>query len=179
MMKLYVVLTFTGTLLSKFVRYHSENDYAHCSISFNKEATDMYSFGRKYTYSPLIGALVKEDINKGLFKVKDNALLCILEVDVSKKEYKAVRKTVKRMYENKEAYKYNLYGFVNYAKNKTVVLDDKFTCSQFVAYVLYENGILDIKDPSLFKPCDFLNKNLKIVYEGTVSDYLKISECTL
>lgn len=177
-MKIYIVLTFTGTLLSKFVRYHTNNDYAHCSISFNKEATDMYSFGRKYTHSPLIGALVKEDISKGLFKVKHEGLLCVLEIDVSKKEYKSVCKTVKKMYGNKEIYKYNLYGFVNYAKEKTVVLDNKFTCSQFVAHVLYENNILNIKDPSLVKPCDFLKYNLNVVYEGTISDYLKKCECT-
>ena len=46
MRKIYIVTTYTGTLLSYLIKNISNTPYAHVSISLNKYLDPMYSFGR-------------------------------------------------------------------------------------------------------------------------------------
>ena len=45
---IYIVLTDTGTLLSKTIGMYTRKDLNHASIAFDEQLTEMYSFGRKY-----------------------------------------------------------------------------------------------------------------------------------
>ena len=66
--RIYIVLTYTGTILSKIIKSYTKNEFAHVSISLDIELEQMYSFGRIYPWTPLIGGFVHEHINKGTFK---------------------------------------------------------------------------------------------------------------
>ena len=79
-MKVYIVLTKTGTILSKIVRIIKGHKYTHVSISLDKELNEMYSFGRINPYNPFRGNFVHENINWGTFKRFKNTKCVILEM---------------------------------------------------------------------------------------------------
>ena len=68
MEKAYIVLTNTGTALSRLVRFYSRDEYAHVSLSLDKGLRHMYSFGRLNPKNPFIGGFVHEAVNKRTFK---------------------------------------------------------------------------------------------------------------
>lgn len=68
MKKIYIVLTYTGTILSKLVKMYTKKEYSHVSIALDEDLKEMYSFGRTYAYCPFIAGFVHEEIDKGTFK---------------------------------------------------------------------------------------------------------------
>ena len=46
MKKIYVITTYTGTVLSYMIRNIGKTPYAHVSIALNEDLRPMYSFGR-------------------------------------------------------------------------------------------------------------------------------------
>ena len=65
---IYIVLTDTGTLLSKAIGMYTRTDLNHASIAFDEQLTEMYSFGRKQRHNPFIGGFVKENAADGIFR---------------------------------------------------------------------------------------------------------------
>ena len=63
MKKIYIVTTFTGTLLSCLIRNISKTPYAHVSIALNEYLRPMYSFGRLNPKTPIFAGFVEENIN--------------------------------------------------------------------------------------------------------------------
>ena len=57
---IYIVLTDTGTLLSKAIGMYTRKDLNHTSIAFDEQLNEMYSFGRKQRHNPFVGGFVKE-----------------------------------------------------------------------------------------------------------------------
>lgn len=45
--EIYVLLTNTGTLFSKTIRWYTKNMLNHASIAFDRDLNEVYSFGRK------------------------------------------------------------------------------------------------------------------------------------
>lgn len=68
MRKVYIVLTYTGTILSRIVKMYTRREYSHVSIAFDEDLKEMYSFGRLNPYNPFIGGFVYERIDRGLLK---------------------------------------------------------------------------------------------------------------
>ena len=73
MRKIYIVTTYTGTLLSYMIRKVSKSPYAHISLSLNEDLSPMYSFGRLNPKTPIFAGFVEENINEGLYEIKQNA----------------------------------------------------------------------------------------------------------
>ena len=55
---IYIILTETGSLLSRAIQVYTQKNFNHVSIAFDPELKEMYSFGRKYENNPLIGGFV-------------------------------------------------------------------------------------------------------------------------
>ena len=51
--KIYIVLTYSGTILSRIIRAYTGDEYSHVSIALDKDLEEMYSFGRLNPYNPL------------------------------------------------------------------------------------------------------------------------------
>jgi hypothetical protein len=77
MKKIYIILTYTGTILSQIVKVYTRREFSHVSISLDEDLTKMYSFGRLNPYNPFSGGFVHEKINQGTFKRFKRTLLCI------------------------------------------------------------------------------------------------------
>ena len=44
MKKIYIVLTHTGTILSKIIKYWTKDEFSHVSIALDEDLKEMYSF---------------------------------------------------------------------------------------------------------------------------------------
>lgn len=66
--QLYIVLSQTGTMLSRILKFITGAEYNHSSISLSADLTQMYSFGRRNPYNPFLGGFVKESPHTGTFR---------------------------------------------------------------------------------------------------------------
>ena len=67
MKKIYIILTHTGTILSRIIRHWTKDEFSHISISLDKDLEEMYSFGRLNPYNAFVGGFVREGLDKGTF----------------------------------------------------------------------------------------------------------------
>ena len=66
--KIYIVLTHTGTNLSKIIKSWTKDEFSHVSIALDEDLKEMYSFGRLHPYNPFWAGLVHEVPNEGTYK---------------------------------------------------------------------------------------------------------------
>lgn len=169
---IYIVLTDTGTLLSKAIGMYTGKDLNHASIAFDEQLTEMYSFGRKQRHNPFIGGFVKEDAAEGIFR---DATCAIFSYDVNDEEYDRMRRRIRQIEMNKAQYRYNFIGLFGVAVNKGIPRNHAFFCSQFVATVVNEGRIQMFSiAPNLVQPHHFAQvKCLKLIYQGNLQSYLR------
>ena len=58
MKKIYIILTHTGTFLSRVIKAFTGNKFTHVSIALDRNMEYMYSFGRLRPYNPFLGGFV-------------------------------------------------------------------------------------------------------------------------
>lgn len=169
--RIYIVLTDTGTILNRIIKFYTNKPYNHVSISLDRELDELYSFARKKYYNPLIGGFVKEDRNNNPILMKSKCVIYCLETDVE--TYNRVLNNIKEFYNNKDKFKYNILGLIGVIIKKEFKRKNKYFCSQFVATVLKDSGIeLISKKPCFTMPFDFAElDSLSFVYEGLLSKY--------
>lgn len=68
MKKIYIVLTYTGTVLSNIVKFYTKEKYSHVSIGLDSKLNKLYSFGRLNPYNPYKAGFIHEELNKGTFR---------------------------------------------------------------------------------------------------------------
>ena len=81
--KIYIVLTFSKTLLSRVIKGYTKAEFAHVSLSLDDRLDMMYSFGRLNSYIPFWGGFVKEDINYGFFKRFNDTKSAIFSISLA------------------------------------------------------------------------------------------------
>ena len=87
MKKIYIILTYTGTILSKIVKVYTRKEYSHVSISLDEDLTKMYSFGRLYPYNPFLGGFVHEGLDHGTFKRFKKTKTKIYSLEIPEEKY--------------------------------------------------------------------------------------------
>lgn len=169
----FILLTNTGTLFTKLIQGYTRAPYNHASISFNRELSEMYSFGRKQPNNPLNGGFVKEDIQTGTFSKYPNTTCVIYELQVTEREIEKMKRVLHIFIRSRNKYLYNILGIVGVALKEPIEFSNSYFCSQFVAEILDRSGIkLWDKLPALVTPDDFRQSDrLKLVYEGKLSEY--------
>lgn len=174
--KVYILLTDTGTTLTKVIKLFTKKPYNHASISFDSELSEVYSFGRKKINNPFHGGFVKEDMNNDLFKHSDCAIYSFTVTDA---QLQKMLLYIKGIEEEKESYRYNFLGLFGFLLNKPINRKKAFFCSQFVASVLRECSTINFEKPlSLIAPNDFQEiSQFQFVYEGKLEDYLNSDTC--
>ncbi|HAM79277.1 hypothetical protein [Ornithinibacillus bavariensis] len=171
-MEVYIVLTHTGTLFTRFIRLFTKQPLNHASIAFTKELDETFSFGRKKPTNPFIGGFVKEDLKGQLFR---NADCAIYRCSISRSQYERMQRFVQAIENNQCEYKYNFIGLLGVLFNRTIDLKKSYFCSQFVAAVLSNGGItIKNKPECLVKPSDFMDSHqFQMVYEGKLTRFLE------
>lgn len=171
MKQIYVVLTHTGTLLSRIIKCYTKDEFSHCSISLDIELKEMYSFGRLNPYNAFWGGFVHEYINKGTFKRFYKTKAKIYSLDVTDEQYEKVKNNVIKIQKNKKEYKFNILGLFAAGFHKKIGEEHSFYCAEFVKYVI-ENAGINTGLPEVVKPEDFKSmKELIEIYSGLLRQY--------
>lgn len=171
MKKIYIVLTHTGTMLSRLIRSYTKDEFSHVSISLDKELKEMYSFGRLHPYNPFWGGFVHEGIDFGTFKRFKFTQTKIYSLEVKDDEYQKIKGLINYIKNNKQLHKFNVIGLFAVGFHKRIKFEDSFYCAEFVKYVIETSGVRT-NLPDMIKPEDFKKlENINLVYEGKLRDY--------
>lgn len=171
MKEIYIVLTHTGTVLSRIIKNYTQDEFSHVSISLDKELKEMYSFGRLNPYNPFWGGFVQEGINFGTFKRFRKTVCKIYSLKITEEQYNNVRGMIEYIKSSKQLQKFNVIGLFAVGFNKRISFENSFYCAEFVKYVLDKSGI-ENNLPELIKPEDFKNiQDLNEIYSGRLRKY--------
>lgn len=172
MEKIYIVLSQTGTLLSKIIKIYTKAEYGHVSISLDKELNEMYSFGRVNAYNPFNGGFVQEGINFGTFKRFKNTQSEIYSLEVTSEQYNLIKEEINKIKNNKSNYSFNFIGLLCAGVNYKLQIKNAFYCAEFVKH-LTDTANLELDLPIVIKPIDFKTKikNKELTYKGALKNY--------
>ena len=155
MKNIYILLSRTGTVPSKVIRFLKPMPYAHASIAFDENL------------------LIDEDIDKGIFGRKKTTRCLVLRLPVTEEEYGRVHQTVEHFKADRRKYGYNYLGV--FAARVHISIERKYNyfCTQFVDKVLQMSGInLFGKKSGLVTPEDYRTSDkLEHIYEGLLVNY--------
>jgi len=170
---IFIVLTDTGTLLTRMIRLYTKLPLNHVSIAFDESLSEVYSFGRKRPHNPFIGGFVREDFSSCLFR---QSLCGVYRCKVSAEDYERMKKRIKQIEEQKHKYRYNFIGLFGVMFNKEIKREHAFFCSQFVATIMNEcEEKLFNCSTYLIQPQHFMvSERLEMVYAGDLADYPKM-----
>lgn len=171
MKKIYIILTYTGTILSKIIKCYTKDEFSHVSIALDQELNHMYSFGRLHPYNPFCGGFVHERINSGTFKRFANTRARIYYLEVDDKQYEKLRYAIFYIKRLRKSYTFNILGLFAVGFKIRVKAPRAFYCAEFVKYVL-DQAKIKTELPDLVKPEDFkLIRNLIPEYDGFLRSY--------
>lgn len=169
MKKIYIVLTHTGTTLSKIIKNYTKDEFSHVSIALDKQLKEMYSFGRMHPYNPFWGGFVHEDIDRGTFKRFHQTKAKVYSLEITEEQYKKVEENIRKIQE--ENYGFNIIGLFAVGFHKKIKINHTFYCAEFVKEVM-EKASIETNLPDIVKPEDFKDmKELQKIYEGMLREY--------
>lgn len=171
MRKIYIVLTYSGSLLSRIIRFYTRKEYSHVSIALDEDLSRMYSFGRIHPYNAFVGGFVREGVNFGTFARFKNTTCSIKCLEVEDKQYYDLKRLIRKFEKRKRIYTFNVVGLFAVALNVKVKRTNSFYCAEFVKYALEQSHIVE-ELPEIIRPDDFYNlDDSKPVYEGLLRKY--------
>ena len=170
--KLYIVISQTGTILSRVLKLLTRKPYNHSSVSLRRDLHVLWSFGRLNPYNPFIGGFVKESPYHGTFKRFYKTTCKVLEVDISKEAYADLAATFEDMLVNREDYHYNVKGLFLVPFHYNYQREKHYYCSEFVRAMAVRAHVEGADTlPEMAKPIDFLSLPHRVIYEGSLLDY--------
>lgn len=96
--QLYIVISQTGTLLSRILKQITGAEYNHASISLSRDLERMYSFGRRNPYNPFWGGFVIESPRTGTFKRFSETKVLVLSVSVTEEQHAELKEMLDVMW---------------------------------------------------------------------------------
>lgn len=176
MKKIYIVLTYSGTTLSKIIKNWTKDEFSHVSIALDEDLQEMYSFGRLHPYNALSGGFVHEKINEGTYKRFFRTKARIYSIEVEDQQFVDIRNTIYSMWEHRKKYKFNIVGLLAIGFKKEIKMHNYFYCAEFVKYV-FEKAHVDLNLPNeMIRPENFKDiENKELIYEGLLNKYKKKS----
>lgn len=171
MKKIYIILSFSGTMPSRVIKLFTKYEYSHVSIALKKDIQIMYSFGRKKVNNPFKGGFIEEPKNGKFYKKFNKTKCTILEISITNKQYKNLIKLLKQYKEQVDIYKYDILGLILRGFNLKLNRKNHSVCTEFVASLLKESGIYTFKE-KIIKPEYFMElPNKEIIYDGYLLNY--------
>ena len=114
--QLYIVISQTGTLLSRILKQITGAEYNHASISLSRDLERMYSFGRRHPYNPFWGGFVIESPRTGTFKRFSETKVLVLSVSVTEEQHAELKEMLDVMWKRRRKYSYNYIGLRSFLK---------------------------------------------------------------
>ena len=171
----FIVLSQSGTWISKLLRRITHTEYNHSSLAFNEDLSSMYSFGRRYKYYPFWGGFIRETPTTGVFGRFPDTQIVVLKVNIPEVKYTELEQCIAEMYEQKESYHYNYIGcFLNWF-HKGFKRKKHLYCSEFIKELFVRYGVFEEEFfPKVVRPYDFREMFVDgEIYCGKLKDYNK------
>ena len=145
--QLYIVISQTGTLLSRILKQITGAEYNHASISLSRDLERMYSFGRRHPYNPFWGGFVIESPRTGTFKRFSETKVLVLSVSVTEEQH----------------------AFHIVWKQESC-----YYCSEFVGELLTKSRVDGTEQlrSSIIQPMQFLRVPHTLLYCGKLREYV-------
>lgn len=177
MKAIYILLTKSGTMVSRMLHFITDDDYTHASISFDESLHTLYSSARKNGRTMFPAGPCVEHLNTGVFKESSHIPCVLYELMVSDESYEAAKREVERIMVDSESYHYNIVGLLLCYFNIPFVRRHHFFCSQFVSTILDKSAAIKLpKDSSLMKPVDYMAMpELRCLYKGKLENLRHIA----
>ncbi len=171
--QLYIVVSQTGTVLSRILKLITGAEYNHSSLALSRDLKLMYSFGRMNPYNPFYGGFVTESADFGTFKRFNNTKIMVLALDITENKHKQIGDMIDTMLAERKKYKYNYMGLVLAALGLVIKQKNRYYCSEFVREVLIKSDIEGAnKLCGIIKPVQFMDiPHIREIYCGKLSDY--------
>ncbi len=172
---IYIVISQTGTALSRILKFITGAKYNHASISLVPDLEVMYSFGRTNPYNPFHGGFVTESPHHGTFKRFSGTKAEVLAISVSEGQYINLLQMLEGMAKNKKRYHYNYIGLFLAGAKIHYRRANSYYCSEFVKEMLVRNGIRSARAlDDIIEPMQFLTlPDANHVYSGRLKDYAR------
>lgn len=172
MKQVYILLSKTGTVPSRFIHCWTRGSFTHASISLTPGTDRFFSYARRKLNNPLKAGLVTEDLHTFIFAQYPDAPCAIYSIEISDEAYERIEKKIEYYLAHYNQAKYNFIGAIALRFGIRMPREFRLVCSQFVALMLHESKEIDLpKDPYMMMPHDFLKiNNLKKVYSGKIKD---------
>lgn len=170
MKKIYILLSRTGTLPSRFIHTFTRGDFTHTSLALTPQTDRFYSYARRKLRNLFNAGIIIENIHDFVFARYPNCRCALFSLEVSDEAYEKMEGSVKELLENYEKATYNFLGAIPMRMGIRIPRKYKLVCSQFVARVLESSGEIELpKDPYLMLPNDFPKiKAIQKIYEGPI-----------
>lgn len=174
-LNMYILLTYTGSMLSSLIRRLSEYPYSHIAIGLDPSFQTFYSFGRKYFSNPLIAGFVSEDVKDGVYTRFANTEFCLYKVKIDEEQYNQIQDIIYEFECNKKCYRYNFIGLVTAKAGFSFERQKAYFCSEFASEVVERASIYKFEKPrGMLHPMDFLDiPDIQLVAEGKLSEFRK------
>ncbi len=171
---MYLVVSQSGSIVSKIIKLVTRAPYNHVAISLNRELKPMYSFARVKPWNPVIGGYVAESAGKGTLKRFPDTQCIVLEIKVTEKQFKSIKHKLRTMLEHKKRFRYNYLGLFLAAINVPYKDSHRKYCSEFVREVLVDYHVKGYTElDRTMRPIEFLNyPHAKVIYHGKLNDYV-------
>ncbi len=171
--EIYIVISQTGTMLSRILKFITKAEYNHASLSLDKSLGTMYSFGRLDPYNPIVGGFVMESPHWGTFKRFRDTRAIVLRVPVTEAQYSEMQAYLEQMYHEKQKYHYNYIGLLLAWFSIVYQHENCYYCSEFVRDTLDRFEIVDAERfEKIVKPENFLQViGEDIIYTGNLQEY--------
>ena len=168
MKQVYILFSQTKTVPSRMIRFLKGGPFTHCSISLLPSTEHFYSYARRKIHNPLVGGLIKENLQSGIFAYYANCPCALYSLQVSDASYKRMKRCVDYYMRHYNKASYNMLGLLFLGLGVRWQRKYKLTCSQFVSVVLQNADEVELpKDPYLMCPNDLLTVDgLSLVYNG-------------
>lgn len=172
-MKVYILLSRTGTWLSRILGFVSGFKYMHTSISFDETLSEMYSFGRIRPHNPLIGGFVKESLYEGVYTFSKKNACMVYSTTITQEQAELLKAEIQRFEMSPHSYHYNFLGLFFIPFRIHVKRKHHYFCSQFITELFIKIAILDQNTKSYWtSPKDLVHLlDLNLEYEGLIKDY--------
>lgn len=169
----YVLLTYTGTAMSKIIKFFTHQPYSHSSISLDSSMTNCLTFGRKNVEDRC--KFTDENIFDGLLgQYAEQIKFSLYVTFYDNEQLEFIRKYIEEFKEDVKRHTYSYVGLINVLLNKVSNSEGMF-CSQFVASVLEAGDKERIKKHnSLYTPSDLREvPYMFFVSKGLLKNYDK------
>ena len=172
MKRFYILLSRTNTVPARVIRKVTGAHYSHPSFSLYPRTDHFYSYARRHINLPIFAGFISENIHTKVFARYPDAPCALYAIDVSDETYRKAKKLIRYFRAHRKQATYSFLGAYTMPLKLPIKRMNKFTCSQFVAFVLHYSGACKLpKDPYLMMPDDFTSiEGTTLVYSGPLKD---------